>query len=349
MAKEKLDIDLIIDFLKNHPWASSKEIYDTTSFGLVSYVTLQRMLTELLGKDLIRVKGSGKSTRYALSQAYEVIHDLDPEDYFRREIDERQILRNYNHDLIKDTLNKIEIFSESELVRLNNLQKVYQEKVARLTESEYKKDLERLAIDLSWKSSQIEGNTYSLLETERLLKDKETAAGRTKDEAVMLLNHKEALDFLVLNPDYVKPLSLRVVEDIHSLLVKELNVERNIRKRSVGISGTNYCPLDNEFRIKEAMEELCGLVNLKQNVFEKALLVLLLVSYIQPFNEGNKRTARIVSNGILMVNQYCPLSFRTVNALDYKKALLIFYERNNLSAFKKIFISQFEFAVNTYF
>ena len=102
--------------------------------------------------------------------------------------------------------------------------------------------LERLAIDLSWKSSQIEGNTYSLLETERLLKDKETAAGKTVDEALMLLNHKAAIDFLVEHQDYVKPLSLRAIEDIHSFLVKELGVERNIRKRTVGISGTNYRP-----------------------------------------------------------------------------------------------------------
>jgi Fic family protein len=94
---------------------------------------------------------------------------------------------------------------------------------------------------------------------------------------------------------------------------------------------------------------MCGLINLKQNVFEKALLALLLISYIQPFNDGNKRTARIVSNAILMVNQCCPISFRTVDSTEYKMAMLIFYEQNNISAFKKIFISQFEFAANTYF
>nr|MBP9068845.1 Fic family protein [Bacteroidia bacterium] len=89
--------------------------------------------------------------------------------------------------------------------------------------------------------------------------------------------------------------------------------------------------------------------NLKKNVFEKALLVLVLISYIQPFGDGNKRTARIISNAILMNHKYCPLSFRTVDSLDYKKAMLIFYEQNNLSAVKQIFISQFKFAVETYF
>jgi Fic family protein len=87
----------------------------------------------------------------------------------------------------------------------------------------------------------------------------------------------------------------------------------------------------------------------RQNIFEKALLVLLLLSYIQPFNDGNKRTTRIVSNAILIANNYCPISFRTVDSIDYKKAMLLFYEQNNIYAFKQIFIDQFDFAVNTYF
>ena len=80
-----------------------------------------------------------------------------------------------------------------------------------------------------------------------------------------------------------------------------------------------------------------------------ALLALVLLSYIQAFSDGNKRTARITSNAILIANKYCPISFRTVDSVDYKKAMLIFYEQNNLSAFKKIFIDQFAFAVQTYF
>ena len=117
----------------------------------------------------------------------------------------------------------------------------------------------------------------------------------------------------------------------------------------MGISGTNYRPLDNEFQIREALESASKLVNKKENIFEKALLILALVSYIQPFMDGNKRTAKIVSNSILMNYKYCPISFRTVESLGYKKAMLLFYEQNNLSRFKEIFINQFEFAVKTYF
>ena len=133
----------------------------------------------------------------------------------------------------------------------------------------------------------------------------------------MLLNHKDAIDFIIDTPEYLAPLSTSKIEDIHSLLIKELAVNRNIRKRKVGISGTNYLPLDNEFQIKEALTSMCELVNIKENVFDKALLTLMLISYIQPFMDGNKRTARIVSNAILMNNKYCPLSFRTVDSIDF--------------------------------
>lgn len=218
-----------------------------------------------------------------------------------------------------------------------------------LSETDYKKEMERLGVDLSWKSSQIEGNTYSLLETERLLKERQEATGKTREEAIMLLNHKDALDFVLNVPDYLKEISVHRIEDIHSLLTKDLGVERNIRCRRVGITGTNYRPLDNEFQIREALEDSCKLINGKDNIFEKSLLALVLLSYIQAFSDGNKRTARITSNAILIANGYCPISFRTVDSIDYKKAMLIFYEQNNIAAFKKIFIEQFEFAVKTYF
>ena len=147
----------------------------------------------------------------------------------------------------------------------------------------------------------------------------------------------------------LQELTVSHIEDIHLLLTKELAVDRGIRRRRVGITGTNYHPLDNEFQIREAMRDTCSLINGKENIFDKALLTLVLISYIQPFSDGNKRTARITSNAILIANGYCPLSFRSVDSIDYKKALLIFYEQNNLYAFKQIFMDQFEFAVREYF
>lgn len=311
--------------------------------------TVKRLLSAAVKEGNIETVGRGPSTKYRLTPQAHVTMPLDLATYFDKDIDERVVLKSFNFDLIREVLPKVEIFTKEELSVLFAAQKEFEKNTEGMTELEYHKEMERLGVDLSWKSSQIEGNTYSLLETERLLKDKQTASGKTKEEAIMLLNHKDALDFVLDVPDYLKELSVHRIEDIHSILTKELGVDRNIRHRRVGITGTNYRPLDNEFQIREALEDTCTLVNGKDNVFEKALLTLVLLSYIQAFVDGNKRTARITSNAILIANGYCPISFRTVDSIDYKKAMLMFYEQNNIAAFKKIFIEQFLFAVKTYF
>ena len=342
-----IDIE-ILQFLHYHPLANRTEIMA----GLMetpSGSTVKRLLSAAVKEGNIETVGRGPSTKYRLTPQAHVTMPLDLATYFDKDIDERVVQESFNFDLIREVLPKVEIFTREELSVLFAAQKEFEKNTEGMTELEYHKEMERLGVDLPWKSSQIEGNTYSLLETERLLKDKQTASGKTKEEAIMLLNHKDALDFVLDVPDYLKELSVHRIEDIHSILTKELGVDRNIRHRRVGITGTNYRPLDNEFQIREALEDTCTLVNGKDNVFEKALLTLVLLSYIQAFVDGNKRTARITSNAILIANGYCPISFRTVDSIDYKKAMLMFYEQNNIAAFKKIFIEQFLFAVKTYF
>ena len=342
-----IDIE-ILQFLHYHPLANRAEIM----VGLTkapSDSTMKRLLSAAVKEGNIETVGRGPATKYKLTPQAHVTMPLDLATYFDKDIDEREVQESFNFDLIRDVLPKVEIFTKEELEVLNAAQLEFGKNTEGMTELEYRKEMERLGVDLSWKSSQIEGNTYSLLETERLLKDKQTASGKTKEEAIMLLNHKDVFDFVLDVPDYLKELSVHRIEDIHSILTKELEVDRNIRHHRVGITGTNYRPLDNEFQIREALEDTCTLVNGKDNVFEKAFLTLVLLSYIQAFVDGNKRTARITSNAILIANGYCPISFRTVDSIDYKKAMLIFYEQNNIAAFKKIFIEQFLFAVKTYF
>lgn len=342
-----IDIE-ILQFLHYHPLANREEI----AHGLMntpSLSTMKRLLASAVKNGYVEVVGRGPSTRYRLTAQAHVTMPLNLDTYFDQDIDQRKVQESFNFELIREALPKVEIFTTEELAELNEAQCLFRKNVDEMSDLEYRKEMERLGVDLSWKSSQIEGNTYSLLETERLLKDKQTASGKTKEEAIMLLNHKDALDFVLDVPDYLKELTVHRIEDIHSILTKELGVDRNIRHRRVGITGTNYRPLDNEFQIREALEDTCVLVNGKENVFEKALLTLVLLSYIQAFVDGNKRTARITSNAILIANGYCPISFRTVDSIDYKKAMLMFYEQNNISAFKKIFIEQFLFAVKTYF
>jgi len=340
-----MDKKVILEYIKTHPGVSSRQIEEAMN-GEVSLATVKRMVNELMNNFYVYAEGKARATRYYASALFAPV-DLD--EYYSKEVDEREVQTGYNFDLIPNVLSKVALFTKEEMDELNALQTQFAENFSSLSEERKRREMERLGIDLSWKSSQIEGNTYSLLETERLLKEKQTAAGKTKEEAIMLLNHKDALDFIVANPDYLQHLTISRIEDIHSLLIKELGVDRNIRTRRVGITGTNYRPIDNEFQIREALQQTCDLVNARDNVFEKALYILVLLSYIQAFNDGNKRVARITSNAILIANKYCPVSFRTVDSIDYKKAMLLFYEQNNISAFKQIFIEQFRFAVNTYF
>ncbi len=341
------DVELL-QYLHYHPLSSRSEIVGGMT-DEISESTVKRLLAETLEKSLVEVVGKGRGTKYKLTPQAHVTMPLDLDTYFAKEMDEREIQTGFNFDLIRNILPHVELFTDDERKRMAEAHAVFRKHVDEMTPNEYLKEMERLGVDLSWKSSQIEGNTYSLLETERLLKEKQTAEGKSREEAIMLLNHKDALDFILTAPDYLKELSVHRIEDIHSLLVKDLNVDHNIRHRRVGITGTNYMPLDNEFQIREAVEDACKLINDKENIFEKALLALVLLSYIQAFSDGNKRTARITSNAVLIANGYCPLSFRTVNSIDYKKAMITFYEQNNISAFKNIFIDQYLFAVKTYF
>lgn len=338
----------ILQYLHYHPLSSRGDITAGTAFK-GSDATLKRMIAAGIKAGDIVAEGKARATRYRLSPQAQLLMPLNLDTYFAFEVDERQVQSSYNFELINGLLAETRLFSDKEQSHLDALQDEFRQHVGELTDNEYRKEMERLGIDLSWKSSQIEGNTYTLLETERLLRESKTAEGKSKEEAVMLLNHKDALSFVLDNPDYLKELTVSHIEDIHQLLTKDLSIDKGLRRHRVGITGTNYHPLDNEFQIREAMRDACELINSKSNIFEKALLTLVLLSYIQPFSDGNKRTARITSNAILIANDYCPLSFRSVDSIDYKKAMLIFYEQNNLYAFKQIFMEQFEFAVKEYF
>jgi len=338
----------ILQYLHYHPLSSRGDITAGTAFK-GSDATLKRVIAAGIKAGDIVAEGKARATRYRLSPQAQLLMPLNLDTYFALEVDERQVHSSYNFELINGLLTETRLFSDKEQTHLDALQDEFRLHVNELTDNEYRKEMERLGIDLSWKSSQIEGNTYTLLETERLLRESKTAEGKTKEEAVMLLNHKDALNFILDNPDYLQELTVSHIEDIHQLLTKDLSIDKGLRRHRVGITGTNYHPLDNEFQIREAMRDACKLINSKYNIFEKALLTLLLLSYIQPFLDGNKRTARIMSNALLIANDYCPLSFRSVDSIDYKKAMLIFYEQNNLYAFKQIFIEQFEFAVKEYF
>ena len=165
----------------------------------------------------------------------------------------------------------------------------------------------------------------------------------------MILNHKKTLDYIRKNTSAFKKMTVAKLEDIHFLLTEGLGIARGLRKAPVGITGTAYRPLDNIFQIREALEKTCEAINKEKNVFIKAVVLMVMIAYIQPFDDGNKRTGRLSANAILMAYNICPLSYRSVSEEEYKKAVILFYEQNNISYFKDLFVEQFEFAVKNYF
>ena len=310
---------------------------------------MKALLSDGIGQGYIRVEGKARATRYFITPKAQLLRTIDIDSYYAVDTDKRQMQTTYNFELIRNTLPQVEIFTKDEYAFLADREMAFLARIKDYPKELYAKEMERLGIDLSWKSSEIEGNTYTLLETVNLLKDKIEAKGKKREEAIMLLNHKAALKAIIEQSAYFKDLSLARMEDVHSVLIEELGVERNLRHIRVGISGTNYRPLDVESQIREAVDDMCALVNGKGDPYEKALLALLLIAYIQPFTDGNKRTSRLMANSLLISRSLCPLSFRTVEANDYRAALLLFYEQNNVSAFKRIFLEQVEFAMKEYF
>lgn len=148
----------IIDFIKKKGASSSKEILDGTDID-VSYATLKRILANLTSEGYLVTTGRGKSTKYVLSTAFEMLRPVDLEKYYKDDIDDREIREAFNFKIISDVLYNSDVFSDRELEKLNQLQKEFESNIKELSERERQRELERLAIDLSWKSSQIEKPT----------------------------------------------------------------------------------------------------------------------------------------------------------------------------------------------
>lgn len=340
--------DTILAFIEANKTASIGQIFEhiRESLGEVTRITISRDLEKILELNLIERQGAGRAVVYQLSSQYSTLKKIDVEKYFSQDVDQREVREKFNFGIF-DMLENI--FTDKEKKKLAELNEIYRKKIENIAPDALRKEIERLNIDFSWKSSKLEGNTYSLLETEQLIKNQREAPGHSKEEATMILNHKKALEYIESNKKDFQSISVSKIENIHSLIVDGLNVTKNLRKTLVGITGTNYKPLDNEYQIREALEKACQKVNETKDVFEKAITIMLLIAYIQPFVDGNKRAGRLSGNAILQSFDSCPLSYRSMDEVEYKKSILLFYEQNNISYFKELFLKQFEFAVENYF
>lgn len=224
----------------------------------MSLVTVKRALSEMAKSGLLAVQGSGPSTAYSVSAFGRLNANIDARTYCAVEPDKRYGLSRYNFELLPAI--PVDIFSDEELRTLEDATAEYRRRTFDIPDAIQKKELERLVVELSWKSSRIEGNTYTLLDTEKLILENKEAPGHSKSEALMILNHKNAFAFIRENASQFKNLTRANLEKLHAVLVKDLSVDEK----------------------------------------------------------------------------------------EYREAMLVFYELNSIILFKKIFISQYDFAAKNY-
>lgn len=337
----------IIDVFLQHQKLSSSALHaEIVKTEAVSLVTVKRMLADLVREGALKMSGAGRTTTYSISTLGRVFAAVDAKAYCTVEPDKRYGQSRYNFDLLPSLPD--ELFVESELLQMENATVEYRQRVKDAPPAIQKKELERLIIELSWKSSKIEGNTYTLLDTENLIRKNQAAAGKTREETQMILNHKEAFDFIRMNKNKFRNVTRASIEDLHAISVKKLKIDKGFRKKPVGVLGSIYRPLDNVYQITEAVVALLVKISTVKSPYAKAFLALLGLAYIQPFEDGNKRTARLFANAILMAYDLAPLSYRSIVENDYREAVLVFYELNSIVPLKKIFIEQYLFATQNY-
>lgn len=210
---------------------------------------------------------------------------------------------------------------------------------------------QRLLIDLSYNSSRLEGNTYSMLDTTKLLEEGLTAEGKVREETVMIMNHKEAILFLVENAGDID-LNPFTVFNLHNLLSQDLLANPqacgNVRSIDVDIGGSAYKPLGNPHVLKELLELILLKARKIADPFEQSFFTLLHLAYLQAFEDVNKRTSRLSCNIPFIKKNLCPLSFVDVSREDYSAALLVMYETNDISPMLDLFIWAYRRSCNQY-
>lgn len=256
----------------------------------------------------------------------------------------------YNQNFLKSYLpNRTYYLSppqQQELLKVGNVENLPREA------GTYARNIfNRLLIDLSWNSSRLEGNTYSLLETKRLIELGENAAGKDASEAQMILNHKGAIEYIIESANETR-VSSHEVYSIHSILSENLlgdpAASGRIRKIAVAVSGTCYLPLENPDVLKDCFEIFIEKLNLIENPFEQSFFSLVHLSYLQAFEDVNKRTSRLVANIPMIKKNLKPLSFIDVDKDAYVQALLGIYEKTDVSILRDLYIWAYKRSAHRY-
>lgn len=210
---------------------------------------------------------------------------------------------------------------------------------------------QRLLIDLSWNSSRLEGNTFSLLETEQLLQQGEDEDISLSHEAIMILNHKAAIEFL-LESTTEAAFDRRTIFNLHALLTADLlrdpAAEGALRTVPVGIGRSVYLPTAIPALIEMVFDEILAKVRVIRDPYEQAFFAMVHLPYLQPFLDGNKRVSRLAANLPLFQQNLAPLSFIDVSESDYTDGMLAIYELNDVSLLREVFVQAYERSAQRY-
>ena len=214
-----------------------------------------------------------------------------------------------------------------------------------------KRILNRLLIDLSWNSSRLEGNTYSLLDTRRLIDFGEEAEGQQRVEAQMILNHKDAIEFLVSSAETIG-FNRYTILNLHALLANNLLADPNatgrLRHIAVGIEKSAFHPLEMPQLIEECFDQILATATVIKDPFEQSLFVMVQLPYLQSFDDVNKRVSRLAANIPFIKANLTPLSFTDVPTSTYTEAVLGVYELNEIDLLKEVFIWAYEHSASRY-
>lgn len=323
-------------------WVSSTQLVNETGG---SPATVKRMLERLLSAQRLVKQGQARATRYSVAEqagtpstaATPAPATAGPQ-WSKSSVQLRQRLSaplgtrepvTYHRSFVEDYKpNESALLPAKLPEELAQLGRMHGQQPAG---TYARKVLEQLLIDLSWSSSRLEGNTYSLLATEELFK---SGVSDGNIDAVMLLNHKSAIEFLIdAVPTY--GLSIGLVRNLHSVLMRDLLPDVDdlgtIRNKVVNISDTVYVPSQVPTVLEEMLESIISKARLIKNPIEAAFFLWLNLAYLQPFADGNKRVSRLAANIPLMLYNQAPLSFLDVSPQDYAQAVLGVYEFRDVS------------------
>lgn len=348
------EIEKILAILKNNPEGlSTSQISELIGFSR-HYKTLQRRLVGMSDDGRIRKVGEKKARKYYpinLSKKKDNNGHLTDNTHEIFSPESQNTLKfldtpthgrpkmSYNRDFLDSYApNKTAYVPEKVRKKLYKEGKRFDKALAAGT---YAREIcQRLLIDLSYNSSRLEGNTYSRLDTQKLVEEGITAEGKVHEETVMIMNHKEAILFLVENAQDIELNSL-TIRNLHHLLSQDLLANPgdcgNIRSIEVNIGQSTYKPLNNPHLLKELFELILLKARKIKDPFEQSFFLLVHLSYLQAFEDVNKRTSRLSCNIPFIKENLCPLSFTDVSRDDYTAALLAMYEKNNIEPMLELY------------